>query len=267
MAALREIPAGYASPDQRTILAGLSRSTLIKESFFLVGGTALSVFYLGHRVSDDIDLFTTEPLSLPAVADIVLRPGAGDVVPLERECSFVSVMLRDIKLDLAVDRLRDREVRPLSSRLQRLRPHPVRPTADFDPGGRLAVDTLESLAASKLATLIGRVEPKDFVDYYFIRKEFPALSAESVLQRAKARDAAFDDPPMAAAHLREGLRIVLRSAPSGAGAPAVAGARSSGSGDDLRRGGFIPFPRLIKPIDWGEFERIFVELADWLSAR
>jgi hypothetical protein len=72
---------------------------------------------------------------------------------------------------------------------------------------------------------------------------------------------------MAAAHLREGLRIVLRSAPSGAGAPAVTGASGSGSGDDLRRGGLIPFPRLIKPVDWGEFERIFVELAGWLSAR
>ncbi|MBI5586077.1 MAG: nucleotidyl transferase AbiEii/AbiGii toxin family protein [Deltaproteobacteria bacterium] len=31
------------------------------------GGTALSVFYLGHRISDDIDLFSTESIALPEI--------------------------------------------------------------------------------------------------------------------------------------------------------------------------------------------------------
>jgi hypothetical protein len=251
MAVLKEIAAGYASPAQRSILAGLSQAALIQESFFLVGGTALSVFYLGHRVSDDIDLFTSEPLALPVVTDIVLRPWAGEIVPIERTHSFVSVMLRDVKIDFAISGQRERGDLP---------------TTDLGAGRRLAIDSLESLAGRKLAALIGRVEPKDFVDYYFIQKEFPALSTESVFMRAKAGDAAFDDPYAAAALLREGFRIVLRSAPSGAGQAAV-GAGGSGSDDDRRRGGLIPFPRLTKPIDWREFEGVFDRLAGWLRAR
>ena len=30
----------------------------LKEHFYLTGGTALSAFYLQHRLSDDLDLFT-----------------------------------------------------------------------------------------------------------------------------------------------------------------------------------------------------------------
>jgi predicted nucleotidyltransferase component of viral defense system len=33
--------------------------THLKRDFFLTGGTALAEFYLEHRLSEDIDLFTT----------------------------------------------------------------------------------------------------------------------------------------------------------------------------------------------------------------
>lgn len=34
--------------------------TEFKEIFYLTGGTALSVFYLKHRLSEDLDFFTEE---------------------------------------------------------------------------------------------------------------------------------------------------------------------------------------------------------------
>jgi predicted nucleotidyltransferase component of viral defense system len=42
---------GYASGNQREVLIQLAQYPLIQENFFLTGGTALSVFYLGHRVA------------------------------------------------------------------------------------------------------------------------------------------------------------------------------------------------------------------------
>jgi len=49
-----------------TILTSLQKSFLFEffdtppgKDFFLSGGTALSEFYLKHRLSQDIDLFTT----------------------------------------------------------------------------------------------------------------------------------------------------------------------------------------------------------------
>jgi hypothetical protein len=50
------------TPFQKTILKAF---TAIEESkaFYLTGGTALSAFYLAHRLSEDFDLFTPdEPL-------------------------------------------------------------------------------------------------------------------------------------------------------------------------------------------------------------
>jgi len=54
----KEDVACYASEVQRDILARLSKIQIITENFFITGGTALSVFYLHHRVSEDIDLFS-----------------------------------------------------------------------------------------------------------------------------------------------------------------------------------------------------------------
>lgn len=43
---------------QRRLLVHLFRLPFVAESSFLTGGTCLSVFYLGHRKSDDLDLFS-----------------------------------------------------------------------------------------------------------------------------------------------------------------------------------------------------------------
>ncbi|MGA2587682.1 MAG: nucleotidyl transferase AbiEii/AbiGii toxin family protein [Candidatus Aminicenantales bacterium] len=239
MEILKEFSAGYASPAQKSVLAALSRDPIIKDAFFLTGGTALSVFYLGHRVSDDIDLFTREPLDLPAVTDLILRPWAGEFIMIERESSFISVFIQNVKVDYVIDHLSEMEERPL---------------ADLDSGGRLTVDSLEAIAANKLTALVGRIEPKDFIDFYFLRKEFPRLKADSILERARRKDAVFDDPMTAATRLKEGLQIVLRSAPE-------AEARNIKDG---RRHALIPYPRLLKPVDWEEFGRLFETLADWL---
>lgn len=57
------MPSGeLLTPFQKTILKGF---TGIEESkaFYLTGRTALLVFYLAHRLSEDFDLFTSdEPL-------------------------------------------------------------------------------------------------------------------------------------------------------------------------------------------------------------
>ena len=53
----------------------------------------------------------------------------------------------------------------------------------------------------------------------------------------------------------EGLRIILRSAPEATALDI----------DDVRRHGLIPYPRLLKPVDWTEFGHAFEDLGDWLK--
>jgi hypothetical protein len=50
---------GILTPIQRNFLTHF-RTLPDAEAFYLTGGTALAEFYLGHRLSFDLDLFTTE---------------------------------------------------------------------------------------------------------------------------------------------------------------------------------------------------------------
>ena len=47
-----------------------------QEHFYLVGGTALAEFYLGHRLSLDLDLFTAEDALILPISYQVERFGA-----------------------------------------------------------------------------------------------------------------------------------------------------------------------------------------------
>ena len=66
------MPSGeLLNPFQKKILKAF---TEIEESraFYLTGGTALSVFYLGHRLSEDFDLFTADE---PLISIVARTPG------------------------------------------------------------------------------------------------------------------------------------------------------------------------------------------------
>ena len=49
------------TPLQKQVLVALFDSGLADREYYLTGGTALSAFYLQHRFSDDLDLFTRKP--------------------------------------------------------------------------------------------------------------------------------------------------------------------------------------------------------------
>jgi len=67
METLKENETCYASPAQREVLTHLITYPDIEKNFFLTGGTALAVFYLHHRLSDDLDLFTKDFSSLAEI--------------------------------------------------------------------------------------------------------------------------------------------------------------------------------------------------------
>jgi hypothetical protein len=52
------------------------------------------------------------------------------------------------------------------------------------------------------------MEPKDFVDFYFIQHLFPGRDIEQVYNIAKTKDNIFDDPHTAAFQIEEGLAFL-----------------------------------------------------------
>jgi hypothetical protein len=223
---------GFKGPAQREVLSGLSRNEEISDFFFLTGGTALAAFYLFHRVSEDLDLFSKEKTDLADIDFWISKTWPGETVPIRRSRGFLSVLIRDVKVDIVYDQL----AAPGN-----------RKRADLGEGLSIAVDTIENIASNKLTTLVSRTEPKDFIDFYFIRRRFPRLEMSEIYRGARAKDVQFDDPASAAYQIELAVEDLHR----------------------INRGGseVKMVPPLLVSVDWADFWRVFTDLAEWIYGR
>lgn len=220
---------GFKGPAQREVLSGLSRNEEISDFFFLTGGTALAAFYLFHRVSEDLELFSKEKTDLADIDFWISKTWPGETVPIRRSRGFLSVLIRDVKVDIVYDQL----AAPGN-----------RKRADLGEGLSIAVDTIENIASNKLTTLVSRTEPKDFIDFYFIRRRFPRLEMSEIYRGARAKDVQFDDPASAAYQIElavEDLHRIIRG------------------GSEVKM-----VPPLLVSVDWADFWRVFTDLAEWI---
>ena len=193
MATLQENRIGYASPNQREVLIQLARHPFLQKDFFLTGGTALSVFYLGHRVSEDLDLFSIDPLDLSEIDFWIKTQWVGQSVKIKESPTFLSFLIQEVKVDLVIDPLSTREEREILG---------------FGNGSFLRVDTLNSIVTNKFCTIASRLEPKDFIDFYFILKRFPELDIKDLYQQSRKKDGIFDDPPSVAYQIENGAAFI-----------------------------------------------------------
>lgn len=142
------------------MLARLFRDVpaVAESNMFLSGGTCLSAFYLGHRDSEDLDLFVAAP-QLPlgggrrlfsAIAsafqkELEERDG---FKPMDENENFFSCRIMGTKVDFVADCFAFQEERPLLGFL----------------GTRIRVDSWENLCVSKFAVFLSRGAEKDILD-------------------------------------------------------------------------------------------------------
>lgn len=184
-----------------------------ENAFFLTGGAALAGFYLGHRHTDDLDLFTTEG-SLEAGAE-ALRGVAdelgGALEPLRTSPDFRRFLLRVGGEALVIDLVRDHTPQL----------HPRK--REF---GLVFVDPPEEILANKLCALLSRSEIRDLVDLRAL--EEAGYRVEDGLDQAMKKDGGFT--PAQLAWVLGGLEIGYDAQPPGA----VAAADLREYLDDLR---------------------------------
>lgn len=133
---------------QQAVLGAFFRR---ERGFFLSGGGALVGFYLGHRETHDLDLFTVEATLERGAA--ALR-GAGDELGatlegLQTSPDFQRWLLRRGEEAIVVDLVRER-VPQLHAKKRLI--------------GALLVDPPEEILANKLCALLSRAEIRDLVD-------------------------------------------------------------------------------------------------------
>lgn len=140
---------GKLTPLQRELLAAFFRHDA---ELFLTGGGALAGYWLGHRPTDDLDLFGLPGVDLErAVRALYLAVDetGGKVEPMQSYPDFRRLLVtrgaETCKIDFAVDRA---------------------PALDPDKPrfGDVRVDSAREIAANKVCALVGRSEIRDLVD-------------------------------------------------------------------------------------------------------
>jgi hypothetical protein len=120
------------------------------QEFNLVGGTALAL-RIGHRISIDIDLFSTNSFNAPEVANHLKT--AYDASQPRTLSNAVFCFINDIKIDLIS--------------------HQYPLVADIDVIEGIRMVSLEDIGAMKLNAIYGNgTRLKDFVDMYFLLEKF-----------------------------------------------------------------------------------------------
>lgn len=135
-------------------------SSRLGQRFFLTGGTALSAFYLGHRLSKDLDLFSIEGFDSLELEKVIKQIASSTNSRIKTEVK--SATYNEIYLENANKKW--------VQRIDFVKEQPVifgrRKKIDF-----VIVDSFKNIASGKILALYGRLEPKDYVDLYFIIKE------------------------------------------------------------------------------------------------
>ncbi len=165
---------------QETILTRFCDIIDSKE-FYLTGGTALSLFYLKHRKSNDLDFFTNNPeLILPFSYN--LEEGLKKInCATQRQRGLHSFV------ELMVTKNNDSTIIHLAQDA----PYRIEPLKQFPQYPALNVDSLSDIAANKLLALFGRAALRDFIDVYFlINKKY--VDSKEMVSNAKQKDPGFD---------------------------------------------------------------------------
>lgn len=155
------------------------------DSAWLTGGSLLGGFYLGHRGSLDLDVFTQRRDMLPELSARLEAwcEEAGAQWQITRDYpGFRRYQVRLEGASTLVDLVHDQS-------------HQVVPVADKPVREGLRVDPLREIRANKLAALLGRGETKDLVDLYALaRAGWPPLEG---LEDASTKDGGVEPATMA----------------------------------------------------------------------
>lgn len=144
-------------PEVLFLIEELMEIPLIHD-YRLVGGTALAL-QMGHRFSDDIDLFTDKPLDVVSIEEMAKARFS------ERGFLKISTFPYGVTIYLSLDN-------KISIKIDIMNYHsePFLESALSIDGIRMA--GLKDLAAMKLQAITTRKEKKDFIDIWLLTKTF-----------------------------------------------------------------------------------------------
>ena len=130
-------------PDTFSLLKDLLSMPELKE-FSLVGGTALSLLY-GHRISEDLDLFSNSKFENTIIVEALTKKFKSDFLLEQKPPQFgIFCFIKDVKIDLVK--------------------HPFEMLNPPSVIQNIRMFSKEDIIAMKVQAILGRGKKKDFWD-------------------------------------------------------------------------------------------------------
>jgi predicted nucleotidyltransferase component of viral defense system len=151
--------------DSRLLLLGKELFSIasIAEGFYLAGGTALAL-HLGHRKSDDLDLFSEKEFTIEKLCKTIEGLN-GQILIAEQETIHADV--KGIKLSLLY--------------------YPYKLIKPLHKFNSIKIACIEDIACMKVIAISPRTEKKDFYDIYEILKHFRPLELKDMFLKKYGR--------------------------------------------------------------------------------
>lgn len=161
------------TPKQRNLLKYLFSQNNISSHFHLTGGTALSEYYLHHRYSEDIDLFSKKEVD-PLAIQIILKKIAQELgikridfqKSFNRNLFFLHFEKEVIKTEFTY--------------------FPFSEIEKLAVIGSVPIESLIDIAVNKTFTIYQNPRSRDFIDLYFILQK-KQWKFNELLQKARIK--------------------------------------------------------------------------------
>lgn len=140
--------------------------------FYITAGTALSAFFLRHRLSEDLDFFTEEEVETELILAFLKSLPEVQDLNLER------------KFDRKIFIIRYRDAGYLKVEFTK---YPFKTIKPFKRVEGIQVDSILDILANKFMALTDRKDVKDYVDIYFILRDCPKPSIDEMVEATEQK--------------------------------------------------------------------------------
>lgn len=145
------------TPNQQLLLDEAAVSKVITDAYYLTGGTALSEFYLRHRLSEDLDFFSEQEI-IP-----------NDIAMWVRSTS------KKLSTKVSLETLRGQFIYNFAFPFDEVKVEfayfPFEVLGTFKKYKSLRITSIKDIAANKLQAILTRTRGRDYFDLYEILKQ------------------------------------------------------------------------------------------------
>lgn len=166
---------------QLDLLDKFSQNNLINRNFYLSGGTALSEFYLNHRISEDLDFFSTNEFN---AQDIYIYLNS-----LKKTFNIVKIdFQQSFNRNLFFLHYIDNEIIKLEFTY-----YPFIQISNGIEYKNIKIDSILDIATNKIFTIYQNPRTRDFIDLFLIIQKYN-YNFKELIKKAQAKFDWFVDP-------------------------------------------------------------------------